>query len=391
MATSTSVSTEISEPSGSSSKGIHPLAAKTIAAAAGATLTALTMTPFDVIKTRMQTQPSSHSSSSGAGPLASRLNTAAVCCQPAHSTAPCIRSYSSLALSSSSNASSYSVASRFGFDFRPNGHPAQVVCVWDRQGVKHSERVTSFWDAARKVWKMEGVRGLWKGVGTTLVIAVPASTLYMVTYDNLRRSMPFHESYALLTPLFAGVLARTMVSSISSPLELLRTRLQATPSDPNTPHTLKSVLGGIRVMAKRDGVRSLWRGLGPTLWRDVPFSGLYWAGYETIKGRLRKKGFEGSGAAFMSGAVSGTTAAMITLPFDVLKTRKQALQEAVSYVQSSRSTATFPLLREIVRTEGPKALFAGLTPRIAKIAPACGIMIACYEGIERYIDVRILD
>ncbi|KAG8878771.1 hypothetical protein FRB97_002312 [Tulasnella sp. 331] len=343
MATSTSVSTEISEPSGSSSKGIHPLAAKTIAAAAGATLTALTMTPFDVIKTRMQTQPSSHSSSSGAGPLASRLNTAA------------------------------------------------VVCVWDRQGVKHSERVTSFWDAARKVWKMEGVRGLWKGVGTTLVIAVPASTLYMVTYDNLRRSMPFHESYALLTPLFAGVLARTMVSSISSPLELLRTRLQATPSDPNTPHTLKSVLGGIRVMAKRDGVRSLWRGLGPTLWRDVPFSGLYWAGYETIKGRLRKKGFEGSGAAFMSGAVSGTTAAMITLPFDVLKTRKQALQEAVSYVQSSRSTATFPLLREIVRTEGPKALFAGLTPRIAKIAPACGIMIACYEGIERYIDVRILD
>ncbi|KAG9009204.1 hypothetical protein FRB95_002603 [Tulasnella sp. JGI-2019a] len=384
-----STSTSTGAPStslASSSNGVHPLAAKTAAAATGATLTALTMTPFDVIKTRMQTQPSS---SAGAGPSTSKPSTlTAVCCQPAHSTAPCVRKYSSLTLHSASGPQQLH-GSRFRFDFRPNTQAAQVVCIWDRQGVPHNERVTGFWDAARKVWRMEGVRGLWKGAGTTLVIAVPSQTLYMVTYDNLRRTMPFHESYALFTPLFAGIIARTMVSSISSPLELLRTRLQATPSNPNIPHTMKSVLSGIRVMTKRDGMRSLWRGLGPTLWRDVPFSGLYWAGFETIKGRLKRRGYEGSGATFVSGAVSGTTAAMVTLPFDVLKTRKQALQEVASHMRSSQTTATFPLLREIVRSEGPKALFAGLTPRIAKIAPACGIMIACYEGIEKYIDARM--
>lgn len=75
---------------------------------------------------------------------------------------------------------------------------------------------------------------------------------------------------------------------------------------------------------------------------------------------------------------------MLTLPFDVLKTRKQALQEAaVTHMRGTTTTATFPLLREIVRAEGPRALFAGLTPRIAKIAPACGIMIACYEVSRR--------
>ena len=37
------------------------------------------------------------------------------------------------------------------------------------------------------------------------------------------------------------------------------------------------------------------------------------------------------------------------------------------------------VLREVVRTEGVPGLFAGLTPRIAKIAPACGIMISCFE------------
>lgn len=73
---------------------------------------------------------------------------------------------------------------------------------------------------------------------------------------------------------------------------------------------------------------------------------------------------------------------MLTSPFDVLKTRRQALLQAVSSLPGSpqkHATATIPLIRQIVRTEGVKALYAGLTPRIAKIAPACGIMISCYE------------
>jgi hypothetical protein len=46
---------------------------------------------------------------------------------------------------------------------------------------------------------------------------------------------------------------------------------------------------------------------------------------------------------------------------------------------TSRTTATIPLLAHIIRTEGTAALFAGVLPRTAKIAPACGIMIACFE------------
>ena len=68
-------------------------------------------------------------------------------------------------------------------------------------------------------------------------------------------------------------------------------------------------------------MRSLWRGLGPTLWRDVPFSGIYWAGYEGWKKVFKRHGMSGAWVAFLSGAVSGTSAALITSPFDVLKTR----------------------------------------------------------------------
>lgn len=43
----------------------------------------------------------------------------------------------------------------------------QLVCVWDH-GLFRTEPVKGFSDAVRLVWRAEGIRGLWKGAGTTL-------------------------------------------------------------------------------------------------------------------------------------------------------------------------------------------------------------------------------
>lgn len=208
------------------------------------------------------------------------------------------------------------------------------------------------------------------------VIGVPSSTAYMVMYDYLlRQVMPVVIPFPSVVPLAAGVFARSIVSSVVSPLELIRTNLQSTPTLPNTPRTLKSVLSSLEAIVRAHGVRHLWRGLEPTLWRDVPFSGLYWASYEGMKRRFEKRGRSGPSVAFICGATSGTAAALLTSPFDVLKTRRQALVMSMP----GQRTHALPLLRQMVLTEGVSALFAGLGPRIAKIAPACGIMIASYE------------
>jgi len=118
---------------------------------------------------------------------------------------------------------------------------------------------------------------------------------------------------------------------------------------------------------------------------------MYWAGYEAIKSRLKSKGYEGSTVAFASGAISGTLSAFVTSPFDVLKTRRQALLGAVvsSSGTSKPLTATIPLIRHMIQTEGVRSLYAGLTPRLAKIAPACGIMISCYEGVGKWLHVQM--
>lgn len=212
------------------------------------------------------------------------------------------------------------------------------------------------------------------------IIGVPSSTCYMLTYDHLLRVvLPPLIPYESMIPLTAGIVARTSITSLLSPLELIRTNLQSTPKSSANPHTLTSVLTSIRGLVRDQGFRSLWRGLGPTLWRDVPFSGIYWASYESWKKVLERRGKSGAWVAFISGAVSGTTAALITSPFDVLKTRRQALVMTSTAASIRTSTASLSLLAKIVRTEGASALFTGMLPRTAKIAPACGIMISCFE------------
>ncbi|KAI0307813.1 mitochondrial carrier [Multifurca ochricompacta] len=333
---------------------MEPFQAKLLAAATGSTLTAITMTPFDVVKTRLQTQPPT---AQGVPHINAHLS---VCCQP--TTVPCVRGLPPAVHARSMSTFAHNI-------------PQELVCIWDR-GVFRTERVNGFYDAVRHVWRAEGIRGLWKGTGTTLVIGVPSSTAYMLTYDYLlRQVLPAVIPSPPVVPLVAGMFARGIVSSVVSPLELIRTNLQSTPRLPDTPHTLKSVLSSLEGLVRAHGVRHLWRGLGPTLWRDVPFSGFYWASYESMKRYLEDRGRSGPSLAFVCGATSGTAAALLTSPFDVLKTRQQ--------------TRVLPLLQQIIRTEGLSALFAGLSPRIAKIAPACGIMIACFEGIGRVLTKNV--
>jgi hypothetical protein len=106
------------------------------------------VTPFDVVKTRLQTQPPKPKSRQ----LFARPPPN-VCCQP--NNMPCVRGMASLAI--------------------PGLSIPEVVCVWDR-GVLRQERVNGFYDAVKHVVRAEGLRGLWKGAGTTM-FASPSCTL----------------------------------------------------------------------------------------------------------------------------------------------------------------------------------------------------------------------
>ncbi|XP_008321291.1 mitochondrial glutathione transporter SLC25A40 [Cynoglossus semilaevis] len=234
-------------------------------------------------------------------------------------------------------------------------------------------------DAFVKILRNEGIKSLWSGLPPTLVMAVPATVIYFTCYDQLcaalRRRMG---SYADEAPLLAGPIARLGAATVISPLELIRTKLQS------QKQSYRELTACIRTAVEAEGWLSLWRGLGPTLLRDVPFSAMYWYSYDKGKRWLceqqntREPTFS---IAFTAGAVSGSIAAVVTLPFDVVKTRRQVeLGELQAKNLSSEvSTSTYSVMSRIVAQDGFGGLFVGFLPRLIKVAPACAIMISSYE------------
>ena len=65
---------------------------------------------------------------------------------------------------------------------------------------------------------------LWHGVNVSMLISVPMICMYLPMYDNLMAELSTSTTYA---PLVAGSAARSVAVVATSPLELLKTRIQA--------------------------------------------------------------------------------------------------------------------------------------------------------------------
>ncbi|PJF17129.1 hypothetical protein PSACC_03052, partial [Paramicrosporidium saccamoebae] len=293
------------------------LAEKVLSASSGAVITSLVVTPLDVIKVRMQ------------------------------------------APASASVSSPYVFCSRFYDHVGPCN--CRTLYVFDRPVPRLS--ITGTLDGVVKITQHEGLGGLWRGLSPTLLMAIPATIVYFVGYESIRESLkklpvisqqPNIHHWAV--PLLAGSTARIIAVTMISPIELLKTKMQHRGKDGGVIPVAREILSSVR----NHGPGALYRGLIPTLWRDVPFSALYWAGYENFKSifrrniHLRDSASNNFLVSFMAGASSGMIAASLTTPFDVAKTRQQvALYRDASHVPKSIGSH----LMEIWRTEG----FAGLT------------------------------
>lgn len=155
---------------------------------------------------------------------------------------------------------------------------------------------------------------------------------------------------------------------------MIRTKMQA-----KKHFSYKDLISVIKNAIQQGGVLSLWQGLGPTLLRDVPFSAVYWTGYELLRARFAEPGFM---ASFSSGVLSGAFAALITTPFDVVKTHRQMELGELVFKDASvvkKLPFTFSLMFQLYRESGWRSLFAGVSARVMKVAPACAVMISTYE------------
>lgn len=79
------------------------------------------------------------------------------------------------------------------------------------------------------------------------------------------------------------------------------------------------------------------------------------------------------------GALSGGLAAVVTTPFDVMKTKMMTAPEGLPLSMSAVALA-------VLRHEGPLGLFKGAVPRFFWIAPLGAMNFAGYELARKAMD-----
>lgn len=281
----------------------------------------------------------------------------------------------------------------------------QDACFQDLQCKNSTMRFNSTWEALAKIAEYEGITTLWRGLSITLLMAVPANVVYFSGYEAFRDWSPLREKYDMLNPLVCGAVARMFAATAIAPMELTKTRFQSIPRDSkNTTAGMmfRDLIKEIRSEIATNGYKVLFKGLNITLWRDVPFSAIYWGSYEFYK-KSNWINFKMEGVSsnwdhfingFIGGSLSGTLAALVTHPFDVGKTRMQIALDiqapkkntlvSQSNESSKASKNMFKYLYNIINVEGIGALYSGLVPRMLKIAPSCAIMLSTYELSKKF-------
>lgn len=282
---------------------------------------------------------------------------------------------------------------------------------------KTSSRQLGTFAMVRRIFAKEGFRGIYAGLGPTLVMGIPSTAFYYTVYDELvarARSQPSIVATAdAYVPLVAGSSARLMSTLLTAPLELIRTRQASMVGEGKE---VRGMVEEFRAIVRHEGCGALYKGLTPTLWRDVPFSGIYWLCLEQFRllygsalddGGQARNPLQQAGLSFVSGASAGMVAAACTTPFDVVKTRQQAVSETVESVArtelavgpcnhgghivyraepAARPASLFAFMRTIYETEGIHGLWRGNQTRMIKVAPSCAIMITSYELGKRMLE-----
>eukprot|EP00899_Mesostigma_viride_P015459 jgi/Mesvir1/23914/Mv10692-RA.1 len=183
-----------------------------------------------------------------------------------------------------------------------------------------------------------------------------------------------------------GASTRATAGAVLNPVTVVKTRVESNlVSLPEYRNTFTAVYH----IARTERLRGLFSGVGPTLLRDAPHSGIYVFLYKRLQAAL-KRSFpdQASGPAinFLSGGLAGAMATLATHPPDVLRTRLQ-LRGADRMVPLNRDSIS---ILSILRREGLGALYVGVVPRVIKRTLQAAITWTVYEELLSLVDRQLV-
>ncbi|GLJ55565.1 hypothetical protein SUGI_1193330 [Cryptomeria japonica] len=131
------------------------------------------------------------------------------------------------------------------------------------------------------------------------------------------------------------------------------------------------------VLKSEGGILGLFKGLTPTLAREVPGNAVMFGVYEALKQYLaggRDTSRLSQGALLTSGGLAGAAFWLAVYPTDVVKSVIQ-----VDNYHQPKYSGSIDAFKKIVASEGIKGLYKGFGPAMARSVPANAACFLAYE------------
>ncbi|KAI9137875.1 mitochondrial carrier domain-containing protein [Paraphysoderma sedebokerense] len=154
---------------------------------------------------------------------------------------------------------------------------------------------TSLGDAVKDIARKEGLRGYFVGYGSTLIRDVPYAGVFVYLYEIFKKQLgPVFNSnspnvnyegnqQSTTVNLISGLTAGFLATLTTQPFDMLKTRVQL------QPEVYKNMFHGTRIIIKESGIQGFFAGMVPRLLRKTLNAAITWTIYEEITAMWKKR------------------------------------------------------------------------------------------------------
>ncbi|KAJ3206902.1 hypothetical protein HDU67_007873 [Dinochytrium kinnereticum] len=242
-----------------------------------------------------------------------------------------------------------------------------------------------------EIVKKEGFFSLYKGLGAVVSGIVPKMAIRFSSFEYYKELLAdkttkkTSSAGVFVAGLGAGVTESMLVVT---PMDVIKIRLQAqrhSMTDPLDVPKYRNAPHCAYVMIKEEGIASLYKGVALTALRQSTNQAANFTVYQYLKKELHalQPDIGETLPAYqhlLMGFISGACGPLFNAPIDTIKTR----------IQKNPSTESgwkrfVNITGGILKNEGWRAFYKGLTPRVLRVAPGQAITFMVYERVYKWM------
>lgn len=157
--------------------------------------------------------------------------------------------------------------------------------------VGHQHQHTNMWRALKNIYCKHGIKGLFRGVTSSVPRTVVGSVTQLVSFDYSKQKLlqySYFEDKKLLTAFLASMIGGIAISVAMTPFDLIVTRIYNQPTDTEGKGLLySSYKDCVLKIYRSEGLSAFYKGVGPMYLRMGPHTVLILVFWDRLNGYYR--------------------------------------------------------------------------------------------------------